>query len=60
MSCPRRKSADLGLRLSYADVPHATVPDPLAAITALPRGPVTVVANYTAFLDLRRRLGAVP
>jgi alpha-ketoglutarate-dependent taurine dioxygenase len=53
-------AADVGLRLSYAEVPHVTISDPLAAIDGLPRGPVTVVANYTAFLDLRRRLGAVP
>jgi UDP-N-acetylmuramyl tripeptide synthase len=50
-------AADVGLRLSYAGVPHRTVADPLAALRTLPPGPVTVVANYTAFLALRRRLG---
>ncbi len=49
-------AADLGLRLSYAGIAHATEADPLAALRALPAGEVTVIANYTAFTGLWRRL----
>jgi UDP-N-acetylmuramyl tripeptide synthase len=48
--------ADLGLRLTYADVAHSTAADPLTALEALPAGEITVVANYTAFASLTRRL----
>ncbi len=50
------RAADLGVRLSYAGLEHQTVSDPLAALAALPEGPVDVVANYTAFRYFRRRL----
>jgi UDP-N-acetylmuramyl tripeptide synthase len=50
------RAADLGLRLSYAGIEHRTEADPLVALELLPSGPVNVVANYTAFLALRRRL----
>jgi hypothetical protein len=50
------RAADLGLRLDYARVEHRTVPDPLAALGGMPDGDVDVVANYTAFLALSRRL----
>jgi hypothetical protein len=50
------RAADLGVRLSYAGLEHQTVSDPLAALAALPEGEVDVVANYTAFHVLRRRL----
>ncbi len=50
------RAADLGVRLSYAGLKHQTVSDPLAALAALPAGEVDVVANYTAFQVLRRRL----
>jgi hypothetical protein len=33
-----------------------TVPDPVGALTRLPPGKVDVVANYTAFRSLTRRL----
>ena len=49
-------AADLGLRLTYAGVDHVTDADPLAALRALPAGDVTVIANYTAFTGLWRRL----
>ncbi|NMI01663.1 DUF1727 domain-containing protein [Pseudonocardia sp. K10HN5] len=49
-------AADLGVRLSYAGLDHHTAPDPLAALALLPAGEVDVVANYTAFHQLRRRL----
>jgi UDP-N-acetylmuramyl tripeptide synthase len=51
------KAADLGLRLSYAGVDHATVTNPLHALAHLPAGKVDVVANYTAFRALTRRVG---
>lgn len=51
-----RVAADLGLRLTYAGIDHHTEPDPLAALAGLPEGDVTVVANYTAFAALARRL----
>ena len=54
----RDRAADLGVRLSYAGVEHTTVPDPVAALATLPPGKVDVVANYTAFHALRRRLVA--
>ncbi|MGH3808535.1 MAG: MurT ligase domain-containing protein [Pseudonocardiaceae bacterium] len=50
------RAADLGVRLSYAGLEHQTMPDPLAALAALPAGKVDVVANYTAFHQFRRRL----
>jgi UDP-N-acetylmuramyl tripeptide synthase len=51
------RAADVGLRLSYAGIEHVTEPDPLTALERMPSGEVQVVANYTAFLGLRRRLG---
>ncbi|MBV9140053.1 MAG: DUF1727 domain-containing protein [Pseudonocardiales bacterium] len=50
------RAADLGVRLSYGGLEHHTVADPLAALAALPAGEIDVVANYTAFHHLRRRL----
>lgn len=50
------RAADLGTRLSYADLDHATASDLPSALAALPPGPVDVVANYTAFHQLRREL----
>ena len=55
LACGER-AADLGVRLSYADISHTTVPDPLAALATLPAGPVDIVANYTAFNQIRHRL----
>ncbi len=52
------RAADLGVRLSYADVAHTTVPDPIAALAGMAPGKVDIVANYTAFNDIRRRLPA--
>lgn len=49
---------DLAVRLRYADVAAEAVADPLAAVRAAGGGAVDVVANYTAFQGLRRRLGA--
>ena len=50
------RAADLGVRLSYAGLDHHTQPDPLAALALLPAGKVDVVANYTGFHQLLRRL----
>ncbi|MBB2940119.1 UDP-N-acetylmuramyl tripeptide synthase [Amycolatopsis bartoniae] len=51
------RASDLAVRLLYAEVPHTTSRDPLAALADLPPGPVELVANYTAFRNLKRRLG---
>ena len=50
------RAADLGVRLSYAGIPHVTNTDPLAALAEFLEGEVDVVANYTAFHSLYRRL----
>jgi UDP-N-acetylmuramyl tripeptide synthase len=51
------RGTDLAVRLGYAGAEHTLVHDPLAAIESCPPGPVEVVANYTAFLQLQQRLG---
>ena len=51
------RGTDLAVRLGYAGVKHTLVHDTLAAIASCPPGPVDVVANYTAFLQLHRQLG---
>ena len=50
------RGTDLAVRLGYAGVRHTLVHDTMAAIAACPPGHVEVVANYTAFLALNRRL----
>ncbi len=50
------RGTDLGVRLGYAGVRHTLTHDTLAAIAGCPAGHVEVVANYTAFLQLNRRL----
>ncbi|OBI53689.1 UDP-N-acetylmuramyl peptide synthase [Mycobacterium kyorinense] len=50
------RGTDLAVRLGYAGVQHTLVHDTLAAIASCPAGPVEVVANYTAFLQLHRAL----
>jgi UDP-N-acetylmuramyl tripeptide synthase len=50
------RGTDLAVRLGYADVEHTLVHDTVAAIASCPTGAVEVVANYTAFLQLQRRL----
>jgi len=50
------RGTDLAVRLGYADVQHTLAHDTMAAIASCPPGPVEVVANYTAFLQLQRRL----
>lgn len=50
------RGTDLAVRLGYAGVEHTLVHDTLAAIQSCPPGHVEVIANYTAFLQLNRRL----
>ncbi len=50
------RGTDLAVRLGYAGVEHTLVHDTLAAIASCPPGQVEVVANYTAFLQLQRKL----
>ncbi|BCI55640.1 UDP-N-acetylmuramyl peptide synthase [Mycolicibacterium litorale] len=50
------RGTDLAVRLGYAGVEHTLVHDTLAAIQSCPAGHVEVIANYTAFLQLNRRL----
>jgi UDP-N-acetylmuramyl tripeptide synthase len=51
-----RRAADLSVRLAYAGVPHAVADDVAAALALLPPGPCDVIANYTAFAGVSRRL----
>ncbi|BBY19088.1 Mur ligase family protein [Mycolicibacterium litorale] len=50
------RGTDLAVRLGYAGVEHTLVHDTVAAIRSCPPGHVEVIANYTAFLQLNRRL----
>jgi UDP-N-acetylmuramyl tripeptide synthase len=50
------RGTDLAVRLGYAGVGHTLVHDTMAAIASCPPGHVEVIANYTAFLQLNRRL----
>lgn len=44
------RAADVGVRLSYAGVPHTTLPgDPLRAIAGMPPGRVVVAGDYSSF-----------
>ncbi len=53
-----QRRLDAAVLLETAGVAHTVVADPADAIAAVPPGPVHVIANYTAFKDLRRRLTA--
>ena len=50
------RASDMALRLEVAGLNVKRVRDPVEAILASPPGPVSVVGNYPAFLDLRDRL----
>ena len=50
------RGTDLAVRLGYAGIEHSLVHDTMKAIGSCPPGPVEVVANYTAFLQLQRAL----
>ena len=50
------RGTDLAVRLLYADINHELIADPVAAIDACPPGRIEVLANYTAFRDLKKAL----
>ena len=50
------RGTDLAVRLLYAGIEHDLVPDPLRGIRSCPAGRVEVLANYTAFRDLRKAI----
>jgi lipid II isoglutaminyl synthase (glutamine-hydrolysing) len=50
------RGTDLAVRLGYAGVEHTLLHNTMAAIASCPPGRVEVVANYTAFLQLQRKL----
>ncbi len=50
------RGTDLAVRLGYAGVEHSLMHDTVAAIDSCPPGHVEVIANYTAFLQLNRRI----
>ena len=50
------RGTDLAVRLVYADISHELIKDPLKAIDACPPGRIEVLANYTAFRDLKKAL----
>ncbi len=51
-----QRVADLAVRLDYAGVDAEIIDDPWQAIQACSPGPVEVLANYTAFRDLKKEL----
>ena len=53
------RASDMALRLEVAGLNVTRVRDPVEAILANPPGPVSVIGNYPAFLDLRDRLDAL-
>lgn len=50
------RGTDLAVRLVYADISHELIKDPVEAIKSCPPGRVEVLANYTAFRDLKKAL----
>ncbi|WKD56693.1 UDP-N-acetylmuramoyl-L-alanyl-D-glutamate synthetase [Corynebacterium capitovis DSM 44611] len=50
------RGTDLAVRLLYASIEHDLVHDPVAAIRGCPPGRIEVLANYTAFRDLKKAL----
>ncbi len=53
------RGADLAVRMEYAGLSWARTHTPMEAIAACRPGPVELLANYTAFRDLRRMLEAL-
>jgi UDP-N-acetylmuramyl tripeptide synthase len=51
-----QRRLDVAALLEAAGVPHTVVESPRDAVLSLPPGEVHVIANYTAFKDLRRGL----
>ncbi|SES05678.1 MurT ligase domain-containing protein [Corynebacterium cystitidis] len=50
------RGTDLAVRLLYAEIDYELIHDPVEAIRACPPGRVEVLANYTAFRDLKRNI----
>lgn len=50
------RGTDLAVRLGYAGVEHTLIKDTVDAIRSCPPGRVEVLANYTAFRDLKKVL----
>ncbi|HCG45618.1 MurT ligase domain-containing protein [Corynebacterium flavescens] len=50
------RGTDLAVRLVYADIDHELISSPLEAIRSCPPRRVEVLANYTAFRDLKKAL----
>jgi UDP-N-acetylmuramyl tripeptide synthase len=53
-----QRRRDIAARLDVAGIQYQSIVDPLEAIRTSADGDVYVIANYTAFLDLRYSLGA--
>ena len=56
MKASGERGTDLAVRLVYADISHELIADPVKAIDACPAGRIEVLANYTAFRDLKKAL----
>ncbi|QYR17778.1 Mur ligase family protein [Corynebacterium glutamicum] len=50
------RGTDLAVRLTYAEIDHELISNPVDAIAACPPGRIEVLANYTAFRDLKKAL----
>jgi UDP-N-acetylmuramyl tripeptide synthase len=57
--CTGDRGSDLAVRLEYAGIAHEWGPDVDAVLDRLRWPVVDVIANYSAFQDLRRRFGHV-
>lgn len=57
--CTGDRASDLSVRLTYAGIAHEWQPDVDRVIDRLEGPAIDVVANYSAFQDLRRRFGRV-
>jgi len=53
-----RRRLDLAVRLQVAGVDFEVFDDVEAAVDKAPAGPIDVIANYTAFQQLRQKVGA--
>jgi UDP-N-acetylmuramyl tripeptide synthase len=53
-----QRRLDLAVRLQVAGVDFEVFDDVAAAVDAAPAGPIEVIANYTAFQQLRQKVGA--
>ena len=53
-----QRRLDLAVRLQVAGVDFRVFDDVAAAVDAAPAGPIDAIANYTAFQQLRQKVGA--